>query len=819
MKTVFIRAIEAPADEKATVIREAVSSRTTARFDVDTMTLGQVPRSPFAYWASNSLLNAFSIFPLLSIAGFETVIGASTKNDFRYLRLAHEVLLDSIGISRSDSMIGKHWILFAKGGHFSPFYADIILVVNWGDDGRQLKADISEYRGSRGWGYQWSAALNGHGSYFRPGLTWPLRTQGGFSIRVMPEGCIFAHKGPSAFVEGDRSEALLTLSAITNSRPFAALVEMQMAFGSYEVGVIQRTPVPIPSYNDAELLAHLAHRSWSLKRLLDTQTENSHAFLIPVLLQTDGHDFASRAQQRARFLADAQEQLDALAVEIDEHAYRLYGISAEDRQRIEQGFGASSEAEGSTDDNDGDEPDEDADTTEADAAPLVASLLSWSVGIAFGRFDVRLATGERAAPPEPEPFDPLPVCSPGMLTGEDGLPLAAAPLGYPLTFPTDGIFVDDPGHPRDLVHAVRSVFDVVFEDANARWHEAAEILETPDLRVWLAGDFFEPHIKRYSKSRRKAPIYWQFATASGAYSVWLYIHRATSDTLFRVLNEFVEPKLEHEKAKLDEQTQEFGPNPSSSQRRELERQESFVGELQALKIEVARVAPLWKPNLDDGVILNFAPLWRLVPQNKAWQTECKKAWDRLQAGDYDWAHLAMHLWPERVVHKCMEDRSLAIAHGLEDVFWYEDDSETWQKSLVGAAEVHRIIQERSSPTVKAALKDLLSAQAPAAATGRRTAARAPAVRAAAPAPSPGAARSAAREAGAESAVDEATLAAVRGAIGKVVGGASKADVLEATGISEGEWNKVITALLERGEVTRTGQKRGTRYHSLGGPHA
>jgi hypothetical protein len=38
----------------------------------------------------------------------------------------------------------------------------------------------------------------------------------------------------------------------------------------------------------------------------------------------------------------------------------------------------------------------------------------------------------------------------------------------------------------------------------------------------------------------------------------------------------------------------------------------------------------------------------------------------------------MHLWPERVVPKCMTDRSLAIAHGLEDVFWVEDFNQRWR---------------------------------------------------------------------------------------------------------------------------------------------
>ncbi len=71
-----------------------------------------------------------------------------------------------------------------------------------------------------------------------------------------------------------------------------------------------------------------------------------------------------------------------------------------------------------------------------------------------------------------------------------------------------------------------------------------------------------------------------------------------------------------------------------------------------MKAEVQRVTPLWNPNLDDGAVVTMAPLWHLVPQNKAWQKELKAKWQELAAGKYDWTHLAMHLWPERVVPKC-----------------------------------------------------------------------------------------------------------------------------------------------------------------------
>ena len=132
-----------------------------------------------------------------------------------------------------------------------------------------------------------------------------------------------------------------------------------------------------------------------------------------------------------------------------------------------------------------------------------------------------------------------------------------------------------------------------------------------------------------------------------------------------------------------------------------------------------RVAPLWNPNLDDGVIINFAPLWRLVPQNKAWQKELKSTWDALCEGKYDWAHLAMHLWPERVVPKCAKDRSLAIAHGLEDVFWVEGTDGKWTARKTPTRSIEELVRERTSPAVKSALKSLLEAPAAAGKSGVR----------------------------------------------------------------------------------------------------
>ena len=822
MKAIFLRTLE-EIEDKNRALRGAIASPEQAigctRFEVSPESFGQVPRSPFAYWVSGELRRLFVELHPLQFEGRVAASGGKTLDDFRWIRLAWEL---AEGAS-------EEWPGFAKGGAFSRYYADVHLHLDWQSDARALKEYLVSYRSSRGWSPNWTAELHSSDHYFRPGLTWPRRTKTALSVRAMPTGCIFADKGPAAFVAEDHPSDLLAMLAIMNSSSFYGLVELQLAAAdaraggaahSYEVGVLQRTPVPTANDTELGFLANRARTSWSLEYSLDTGIENSHAFYVPALLQADGAHLADRIAVWSQHFTDTEAELARLQVEVDDLCFELYGINGTDREQIQRGLGSASRGDDSPEAGEAEE--EEADAVELDAARLVVSLLSWAVGVALGRFDLRLATGTRAAPPEPEPFDPLPVCSPAMLTGEDGLPLDAPPAGYAVDFPRDGILVDDAGADRDLVAAARQIFEPIFDDPAARWEEAADILADRDraLRGWFAREFFELHIKRYSKSRRKAPLYWQLATHLASYSAWLYYHRFTRDTLFRLLNDHVAPKLQHEERKLTNLTQDAGPNPTASQRKEIDAQETLVGELRAFRVEVAMVAPLWNPNLNDGVILNFAPLWRLVPQHKAWQKECKSAWDKLCKGDYDWAHLAMHLWPERVVPKCGKDRSLAIAHGLEEVFWREDEDGKWQPKTISDEEVAGLVAERTSPAVKAALKSLQEAPAPTAGRARAPRRKKTTTRrakSATPATAPAESRERPpRQAASTRAVDPAVLEQIRSAIATLGSNAAKSDILDTAGLSASQWTPAINALLADGSVTKTGQKRGTRYHLAGG---
>jgi hypothetical protein len=480
----------------------------------------------------------------------------------------------------------------------------------------------------------------------------------------------------------------------------------------FERGMISSTPYAAGETRDEEL-EQCFLGAWGLARSLDAVLEASHAYCLPPLLQVEGAEFGSRSSAWVNRADSIVRDLSSVQAEIDSRCFDLYSIDDSDRRAILQDTEARYENE-DTESFDGDAEVAEVET-QIDAASLVASLTSWAVGVAFGHFDVRLATGGRSLPKEPDPFDPLPVCSPGMLTDDDGFPLSTLPPEYPVVVPESGVLADDHGHGVDLVAAVRSVFDAVFEQgADVWWRDVASVLDprSHDFRTWLRKDFFEYHLKLYSKSRRKAPIYWQLATPSAQYSTWLYAHRLTRDSFFQIQNDVVAPKLAHEERKLASLVQGAGGSPSANERKEIAAQESFVEELRAMLEEVKRVAPLWNPNLDDGVVLTMAPLWRLVPQHKSWQKELRSRWDELCAGKYDWAHVAMHLWPERVVPQCAKDRSLAIAHGLEDVFWVEGDDGKWTARSELTQPVDALVKERTSSAVKAALASLLDAPVP-----------------------------------------------------------------------------------------------------------
>jgi hypothetical protein len=398
---------------------------------------------------------------------------------------------------------------------------------------------------------------------------------------------------------------------------------------TYEVGIVSK--VPVPSGDLPANLASLAEEAFELAGERYATDELSSLFFYP------------RRPQNANRDAEIVGRLNEIQSEIDAIVAGIYHINAADLVEVNRWVNRSDVAREEEEEIEGEDVEGVADVGEETS---LFSLLSWVVGVAFGRFDWELFTRERAPPPRPELLDPLPAKSPGMLLdGADPFHRHA------------GILVDDADHPHDLAHLVEEVLARV--DAQV----------PPDVRRWLQRDFFPFHLQHYSKSRRRAPIYWPLSTASGSYTLWLYYPTLTSQTLYSAVNDFIEgpggklKRIEQEAAALRTK----GSARTREEDKRLEGLQTFELEIVELRDTLLKIAPTYRPKHDDGIQISAAPLWPLF-RHKPWQKVLKDTWAKLEKGDYDWAHLAMAYWPGRVREKCQTDKSLAIAHDLGHLY-------------------------------------------------------------------------------------------------------------------------------------------------------
>lgn len=774
-----------------------------------------VPGSPLAYWVSDTVRSLFSALPKFGTDGRAVKQGLATADDFRFVRAWWEVTVDEIFDPPIDctvhnapqlclqaSQAGTRWFPFAKGGEYFSFYADIHLALNWAENGKELKAWADPLYGNSGW----SRILKSVDFYFRAGYTYPLRTSR-FCPQVMPAGTIISVRGSGIY--GDTTGLYL---ALLSSKPFDYLVKMMLGWASrpqFDMGDINMTPVPQVSISDSKRLSELALSCATLKRAALALFEETHVFICPAIVVPGKgfglQDAANACQAQAIRL---EEELLSFWREIDDIAFRLYDFSEADQKAIKNEtvlLFANSDHGPDSPQNSKVAP---VENDRLQSVALIADLISYALGSTFGRWDIRYSTGELSAPEPSDLFAPLPACPPAQLQNEHGIPASSADIGteYPIRIPWDGILVDDPSHPLDVEIRTREIFELIWngqgdKDAQAVEIEACKILGINSLRDWFrrSSNFFALHLKRYSKSRRQAPIYWQLSAGSGSYSAWLYYHRFTQDTLYRLLRDFVEPRIQQaEREQFDLESQGALSGEAASR---LQETQTLLQDLRIFKSELDLVAPLWNPNLNDGVIINHAILWRITPYTP-WQKKCKECWDKLVKGDYDWAHLAFHLWPERVIPKCTTDRSLAIAHGLEEQLWQETNNGNWLPRQLSEADLQALIAEHSNPAVKSALERFLAAPPPVAPTRTRASRSTRSSGSSTPRPARGSA----------AVVDaEATRQVLLALSAAPSDGLAKAAIADLIGVEANAITAVIKQLKESGQIDQLGERRGARY--------
>jgi hypothetical protein len=676
-------------------------------FTINPQEFARLSGSPYCYWVSSLIIRKIAHFPRLEGNYGAVRVGLQTGDDERFLRAFWEVPAILIGGAfkkdasqdeiRKKFVNGKCWAFYSKTDQAYPWFSPISMVVNWQNDGLVLKEFF------RSNGISPSRYIRSEDRYFKPGFSYMGR-----SIRIVPfivpKGVIPMAVRSQVYTEIETRYKLLGYCASVIASSICRFRGGSFGGPMFQASIIQNLPVPNLDKIHEEIIG-LIDTEYNLRRNIIAQYEPNQEFCLPGLLLSI--DSESGNWSRLSLLGPDIELGIAKAMDLTEN--QLDEISRDLRESLEMQYSTMDlESEGN-DYSDTDENEEALATVSfIEDTPRTSSeeLLSYLVGASLGLWDIRMGLDSALLPLLQSAFDPLPVCPLGSLVGVEGLPaspgkivseawLHARPdaitlpdvvdgqvLGqdgqrypaivsddkYPLKIAWNGILVDDPGHYFDIVMRARAALRLLWcEQAEVIEQETCQVLGISELRDYYRkpSGFFADHLKRYSKNRRQAPIYWPLSTPSCSYTLWLYYHRLSDQTLFTCVNDFVDPKLQQVGEDAARLRQKKGR--SSAEEKELERLVDFEHELQDLRAELLRVAAFWKPNLNDGVQITAAPLWRLF-QHKPWQKKLKETWQKLEAGEYDWAHLAYSIWPERVREKCKSDKSLAIAHDLERLF-------------------------------------------------------------------------------------------------------------------------------------------------------
>jgi hypothetical protein len=549
----------------------------------------KAPANALIYWASENVGRAFASMPRLA-SKLVTREGMATGSNEKFLRFWHECDFSNIALNTSTIAEAKgrkaRWFPYVKGGGSRRWYGNFEYVVNWQNEGQDIKNFSDEKTGR-------IRSHNYNGDFsFREGLSWSGISSADFAVRYVPQGFLFDAKGPMGFT--DDTQSTFAAMGLLNSRVANHFIKMMAPDLDFKLGHVLN--LPLSELNDPNFIQiqksciDIAANDWN-------DFEYSWEFSVNPIVELREKSLDSSMSEIMLLRIKRCEKLKEFEETINKSYVNVYGLNDE----VEFNIPISAVTLNCNPhhryygDHCGD------DRLKSDT---MRELVSYAVGCMLGRYSL---------------------AEPGMIYAHSGN-VGFDPSRYG-SFPADddGIvpLMEEQWFPDDAAIRIEEFLGVVWPQAPIM-ETLATLMDglvmgkagepRAALRSYLSKQFYKDHLQTY----KNRPIYWLFSSGKHkAFEALVYLHRYSEGTLARMRTVYVTPLMGKLQQRMVDLKEAIDATSSSAEETRLKRERDKLAkqvvELRAFDEELRHLADQRIPlDLDDGVKVNYARFGNLL---------------------------------------------------------------------------------------------------------------------------------------------------------------------------------------------------------------
>lgn len=623
-KGIYCRLIE-PTSEWG---KEKVFLSGEKRYITPQANFSKISGTPIAYWLSNKFIQILASKRTIGNT-YRSGSGLSTADNNRFLRQFWEVDKTKIAASKDDE---AKWFLFQKGGEYRKWYGNLSYVVNWENDGAEIKYWVTHNPKDPDT-TSWSRRIFNTDLYFLTGITWSVISSGDISFRATDTNAMISNAAGGIFGFSNEQERN-SLMAGLNTKIWRDIFSTINPTLNYSSGVIQKSPVPPPIENDiGRKCVELSktdwdsfETSWDFKQhpLVRLRMAGAYAWgdKQPVMLLPSAYR-AWKQECNGRF-----EKLKANEEELNRIFIDIYGLQDELTPEVADKDVTVHYLVDTKDDIPASLQGSNYVLTRRD---VIVSLISYTVGCMFGRYSLDVEGLAYAG----GDWNAVYRMRQEIYTVEgkevhlaDGRVLTVKPTGYNqiktddgwknLSYPVDADNVipicDDEYFDDDMVGRFVKFIETVYGsdtlEENLKFiADALGGKGTPRdvIRSYFLNDFYADHCKTY----QKRPIYWLFDSGKkNGFKALIYMHRYQPDTIARIRTAYVHEQQSRYRTAIEDLESRIAAASTAERvnlNKQLKKLQDQDAELRTYEEKIHHLADKMTPiDLDDGVKVNYA---------------------------------------------------------------------------------------------------------------------------------------------------------------------------------------------------------------------